>query len=99
LYARFLGFEHIKELYKDDSDFSNVCNACETSTFRKFYRLDEYLFKESHVCVPLSSMCELIVHKAHGDRLMGHLGVVKTLDVLHGHFYWPKMKKKSATYM
>ena len=28
--ARFLGFEHIKELYKDDSDFSNVYNACET---------------------------------------------------------------------
>ena len=22
--ARFLGFEHIKELYKDDSDFANV---------------------------------------------------------------------------
>jgi len=25
--ARFLGFEHIKELYKDDSDFANVCNT------------------------------------------------------------------------
>ena len=37
--ARFLGFEHIKELYKDDSDFANVYNACETSAFRKFYRL------------------------------------------------------------
>jgi hypothetical protein len=35
--ARFLGFEHIKELYKDD-------------------RLDGYLFKESLLCVPLSSI-------------------------------------------
>jgi hypothetical protein len=25
--------------------------------------------------------------------LMGHFGVVKTLDVLHGHFYLSKMKK------
>jgi len=93
LNARFLGFEHIKELYKDDSDFANVYNACETSAFGKFYRLDGYLFKESHLCVPLSSMSELLVREAHGGGLMGHFGVVKTLDVLHEHFYWPKMKK------
>jgi hypothetical protein len=48
--ARFLGFEHIKELYKDDSDFANVYNACETLAFEKFYRLDGYLFKESRLC-------------------------------------------------
>jgi hypothetical protein len=24
---------------------------------------------------------------------MGHFGVAKTLDVLHEHFYWPKMKR------
>ena len=53
--TRFLGFEQIKELYKDDSDFSNVYNVCETSAFGKFYRLDGYLLKESHLCVPLSS--------------------------------------------
>jgi len=64
--ARFLGFEHIKELYKDDSDFANVYNACETSAFGKFYRLDGYLFKESRLCVPLSSMRELLVREAHG---------------------------------
>jgi len=74
--ARFLGFEHIKELYKDDSDFANVYNACETSAFGKFYRLDGYLFKENRLCVPLSSMHELLVREAHGGGLMGHFGVV-----------------------
>ena len=24
---------------------------------------------------------------------MGHFGVAKTFDVLHEHFYWPKMKR------
>jgi hypothetical protein len=91
--ARFLGFEHIKELYKVDSDFANVYNACETSAFRKFYRLDGYLFKESRFCVPLNSMHELLISEAHEGGLMGHFGIVKTLDVLHEHFYWPKMKK------
>jgi hypothetical protein len=27
--VRFLGFEHIKELYKDDNDFAIVYDACE----------------------------------------------------------------------
>ena len=40
--ARFLGFEHIKELYKNDSDFANFYNACETSAFGKFYRINGY---------------------------------------------------------
>ena len=91
--VKILGFEHIKELYKDDSDFANVYNACETSAFGKFYRLDGYLFKESRLCIPLSSIRELLVREAHGGGLMGHLGVVKTLNVLHEHFYWPKMRK------
>ena len=43
--ARFLGFEHIKELYKNDSDFANVYNACGTLAFRKFNRLNMYLFQ------------------------------------------------------
>jgi len=97
--ARFLGFEHIKELYKDDSDFTNVYNACETSTFDKFYRLDGYLFKENRLCVPLNFMHELLVHEAHGGKLIGHFGVIKTLDMLHEHFYWLKIKKRYATHM
>jgi hypothetical protein len=83
----------MKELYKDDSDFANVYTACETLAFGKFYRLYGYLFKKSCLCVPLSSMHELLVREAHGGRLMGHFGVLKTLDVLHEYFYWPKMKK------
>ena len=87
--GRFLGFEHIRELYKDASDFVNIYNACETLTFGKFYRLDGYLFTKCHLCVPLSSMRELFVREAHEGRLIGHFEVVKTLDVLLEHFYWP----------
>jgi hypothetical protein len=87
LNARFQGFEHIKELYKDNGDFANVYNACKTSAFRKLYRLDGYLFKESRLCVPLSFMRESLVREARGGGLMGYFGVVKTLDMLHKHFY------------
>jgi len=44
-------------------------------------------------------MRELLVCEAYGGRLMGHFGIVKTLDVLHEHFYWPKMKKDVQRHM
>ena len=48
--ARFLGFEYIKELYKDDSDFANVYNACETSALESFIDLMDICLKRV-VCV------------------------------------------------
>jgi hypothetical protein len=32
-----------KELYKDDSDFANVYNACETSAFSRVKSLDVFV--------------------------------------------------------
>uniref|UniRef100_A0A2N9I0N6 Reverse transcriptase n=1 Tax=Fagus sylvatica TaxID=28930 RepID=A0A2N9I0N6_FAGSY len=93
LNAKLLGFEYVKELYVNDDDFASVFAACEKATFGKFYRLDGYLFRENRLCVPNSSMRELLVREAHGGGLMGHFGVRKTLDVLHEHFFWPKMKR------
>ncbi|RVW13255.1 Transposon Ty3-G Gag-Pol polyprotein [Vitis vinifera] len=54
--------------------------ACEKTTFGKFYTLDGYLFRENRLCVPNSSMRELLVHEAHRGGLMGHFGIRKTLD-------------------
>ena len=92
LNAKLLGFEYVKKLYANDDDFASVYGACEKAAFGKFYRLDEYLFRENRLCVPNSSMCELLVHEVHEGGLMGHFGVRKTLDVLHEHFFGPKMK-------
>jgi hypothetical protein len=50
--ARFLGFEHIKELYRDDSDFANVYNACKNSAFGSFIDLMDIYFKRV-ICVSI----------------------------------------------
>jgi hypothetical protein len=91
--AKMLGFEYVKDMYADDADFSDVYKACDKTAFGKFYKHDGYLFKESKLCVSSCSMRELLVREAHGGGLMGHFGVKKTLDILHEHFFWPKMKK------
>ena len=92
-YVRLLGFEHIKDLYVNDPNFSNAFNACEKAAFGKFYRHDGFLFRENRLCVPKSSLRELLMREAHRGGLMGHFGVRKTLDVLHEHFFWLHMKK------
>ncbi|KAH9686118.1 Endonuclease [Citrus sinensis] len=93
LNAKLLGFEYIKELYANDPDFANVFNACEKVAFGKFYKHDGLLFRENKLCVPHSSLRELLVREAHGGGLMGHFGIAKTLDVLKEHFFWPHMKR------
>ena len=90
--TRLLGFEYVKELDGNDSDFAEIYNACGSLAFGKLYFMDGYLFKENRLCVPASSLRELLICEAHEGGLMGHFGVAKTL-VLHEHFYWPKMKR------
>eukprot|EP00257_Ricinus_communis_P016075 XP_015574129.1 uncharacterized protein LOC107261186 [Ricinus communis] len=85
-------FEHIKEIYEHDYDFGNVFNACEIGAFDKFYRHDGFLFKEKCLCIPICSIREVLVREAHKGGLIGHIGIVKILDVLHDIPYWPNMK-------
>jgi hypothetical protein len=55
--------------------------------------MDGYLFKKNRLCVPVISLYKLFVREGHNGGFMGHCRVAKTLDVLHEHFYWSKMKK------
>jgi len=91
--TRFLGFEYVKELYANDSDFFETYKACRHSAFDNFYMMDGYLFKENRLCVLASSFSELLVRETYKGGLIGHFRVAKTLDVLYGYFYWPEMKR------
>ena len=52
LNAKLLGFEHIKELYADDHDFSVEYQACEKTTVGKYFRHDDYFFgRINYVCL------------------------------------------------
>ena len=91
--AKMLGFEYVKDMYANDVDFSNVYMACDKTSFEKFYKHDGYLFRGNKLCVPNCSMLELLVREAHGGGLMRHFGVRTTLEILHEHLFWPKIKK------
>ena len=49
--AKFLGFEHIKELYHDDHDFGEIYRACKNLQKASFIgMMDSYLEKISCAC-------------------------------------------------
>ena len=57
-------------MYANDDDFASVYGACEKIAFGKCYRLDGYFFRENRLCLPNSSMRELLVRETHGGGLM-----------------------------
>ena len=78
-------------MYPTDHDFANVYDACEHAAFDKFYRHDDFLFREKRVCILYCSL--LLVKESHDGGLMGHFGIQKTLDILSEHFFWPHMRR------
>ncbi|KAG8481073.1 hypothetical protein CXB51_025807 [Gossypium anomalum] len=91
--SKLLGFAFLKDLYNSDTDFGDVYKLCEHTAVDKFFRLDGFLFQEGKLCIPQSSVRELLVLEAHGGGPMGHFGIAKTLAMLQEHFFWPRMKR------
>ncbi|KAK5771502.1 hypothetical protein PVK06_047715 [Gossypium arboreum] len=91
--SKLLGFAFLKDLCNSDADFGDVYKLCEHAAVDKFFRFDGFLFREGKLCIPQSSVRELLVLEAHGGGLMGHFGIAKTLAMLQEHFFWPRMKR------
>lgn len=89
--VRLLGFETLKDYYEADNDFGELFGKCQNGSFGEYIVQDGFLFKGNCLCVPKHAIRELLVREAHGGGLAGHFGIVKTLDVLKEHFFWPKM--------
>jgi len=91
--AQILGFDNIRELYKEDQDFASLSAKCEHGAQEGFYVSEGYLFKEGKLFIPQGTYRKLLVKESHEGGLMGHFGVDKTLDLLKGKFFWPHMRR------
>ncbi|XP_024016242.1 uncharacterized protein LOC112089725 [Eutrema salsugineum] len=79
---KVMGFEHIKESYEDDPDFSDIYQECQKRVFGLFYLHDGFLFRDKRLCIPHGLMRKLLMRESHKGGLMGHFGVDKTLSFL-----------------
>ncbi|XP_074284242.1 uncharacterized protein LOC141608797 [Silene latifolia] len=91
LETRLLGFEVLKSCYASDKEFGELFDKCKTGAHGEFLIQDGFLFKGNRLCVPRHPIRELLIREAHGGGLAEHFGVVKTVEVLKEHFFWPKL--------
>jgi hypothetical protein len=89
--VQVVGFEVVKQLYKDDPDFGCAWKKCSNGPNNYFLLQDGFLFKNNHLCIPQYSLREAIIKEAHGGGLAGHFVKDKTLALVQENFIWPKM--------
>ena len=65
LKTKFIGFEHIRKLYKHDPNLFSKHFACVHTTQNGYFRHNDYLLKEKKLYVPKGSIRELLVKEAY----------------------------------
>jgi hypothetical protein len=83
-----LGFEHLKEMYREDADFKEAYEVCKNpllgdiSLWTKYLIQNGLLFNEIQLCIPKFSMRNNLLKAKHNEGLSGHFGHDKTFAQL-----------------
>jgi hypothetical protein len=98
--VKTLRFEHLKDMYCDDTNFKEAYEACANPVLRDKSQWTEYmvqeglLFKGNQLCIPKCSMRDNLLKEKHSGGLYGHFGHDKTLAQLSNSYYCPGMRTK-----
>ena len=93
-----LGFDNLKEMYGDDSDFKDSYEACENLVLRDRSQWVEYLiqdgllFKGNQLCISKSYMRENLLKEKHSGGLARHFNHDKIVVQLNNLYYCPGMR-------
>jgi hypothetical protein len=96
--VKTLGFDNLKEMYRDDLEFKEAYEASKNPTLRDRSQWIEYmiqdglLFRGNQLCIPKCSMRENLLKEKHSGGLAGHFGHDKTFSKLNGSYFWPGMR-------
>jgi hypothetical protein len=96
--VKTLGFDSLKDMYRDDLDFRDAYEACENPVLRDRSQWIEYLiqggllFKGNQLCILKGSMRENLLKEKHSGRLVGHFDHDKMFSKLNSLYYWLGMR-------
>jgi hypothetical protein len=98
-HVKTLGFDSLKDMYRDGSNFRDAYEACEYHVLRDISQWIEHLirdgllFKGNQLCIPKSSMRENLLKEKHSGGLARDFGHEKMFAQLNSLYYWPGMRK------
>jgi hypothetical protein len=96
--VRTLGFDNLKEMYKDEPYFKEAYEAYESPILRDRSQWTEYmiqdglLFRGNQLCILKCSMRENLLKEKHSGGLVRHFGHDKTFSKLNSSYYWLGMR-------
>jgi hypothetical protein len=88
-----LGFDDLRDMYRDDIDFKEAYEATEKPIIRDKIQWTEYmieeglLFKGNQLCIPKCSMRENLLKEKHSGGLVGHFIHEKTFTKLNESYF------------
>jgi hypothetical protein len=95
-----LGFDDLKDMYADDSDFKEAYEVAENPFLRdrsqwiEYVIQDRLLFKGNQLCIPNCSMRDNLLKENNNGGLAGHFGHDKTVAKLSESYFWPGMRSE-----
>jgi hypothetical protein len=93
-------FVDLPPTYKVDPDFGPIyATLCGNprATYADYSMHEGYIFKGTRLCIPQSSLRELLIQELHSDGLAGHFGCDKTLTLVEDRFFWPRLRRDVQT--
>jgi len=67
LQSEIIGYECLKELYKEDEDLAKIWEKCSSrQPVQDFHVLDGFLLKGSRLCVSMTSLKEKVIRDLYG---------------------------------
>ena len=100
-----LGFDFLKELYKEDADFREAFKAChnpvliENSKWMEYSLQGGLLFKKHQLYIPGCSMRYNLIKEKHSGGSAGHFGADTTFEQLTYFYFWPRMRSEVEKYV
>jgi len=85
LQTKFLSFDHIKELYKRDDDFTSIFSECHLGASKDFYDINQYLFKGKRLCIPQGSLRASVIREAHDKHCKSYIACMKAKSKVQPH--------------
>ena len=75
LSSHIVAFDTLKDTYAEDDDFAEIWHKCLfNEDVGDFVITQGFLFKNNRLCIPQTSLRELLITKIHSGELAGHLG-------------------------